>query len=224
MVPINGLLKQLPSLYAMQIFLLGLRKGTRRYNLKLPNTGTKYLRNLIIILQMYADSHSTLLVTNILKYSPLNRTKAPGRHYLFILWFGDMGHKGYQSLERHRDIWRPDELFWCPRSFTIWRWWSLPAHPSPSPALSLPPPVPGWVSSLFSVPPLDLEYLLFVHYQYLLFISVCVALAHNTLMKDVLIFIITQTWRCYLGHPINIYKINWRMSEWTTNYFKQMLI
>lgn len=36
--------------------------------------------------------HSTPLVTNILDYSPLSGTSAPGRHFLFILWFWDMGH------------------------------------------------------------------------------------------------------------------------------------
>lgn len=44
--------------------------------------------------------------------------------------------------------------------------------------------LPGWASALFSVPPLDLAHLLFVYYQSL-FISLCVALTHNTLMKDV---------------------------------------
>lgn len=36
--------------------------------------------------------HSTPSVTNILDYSLLSGTSASGRHFLFILWFWDMGH------------------------------------------------------------------------------------------------------------------------------------
>lgn len=49
--------------------------------------------------------HSTCLVTNILNYSPLSRINAPGRHFLFILWFWDMGHtKISKSCETQRQM------------------------------------------------------------------------------------------------------------------------
>lgn len=54
--------------------------------------------------------HSTLSLTNILNYSPLCKSNAPGRHRFFILWFAGLATPGYQKLEKCKSRSRSDKF------------------------------------------------------------------------------------------------------------------